>query len=45
MGNFNFKIPDKLHKKFKLYSIEKGEDMKDILVKLIKSEVGDYNGK
>ena len=36
MGNFNFEIPEELHKKFKVYSIHKGKDMRDILVEQIK---------
>ena len=39
MGKFNFEIPDELHKKFKLYSIEKEKDMQDILIELINKEV------
>ena len=39
MGNFNFEIPEELHKKFKIYSIEKEKDMRDILVELIKKKV------
>ncbi len=37
MGNFNFKIPKDLHKKFKLKAIQDGEDMRDILIRLIKN--------
>lgn len=39
MGNFNFEIPNDLHKEFKLMSIKKDKDMKDILVELIKKYV------
>jgi len=39
MGKFNFEIPDELHKKFKIHSINKGVDMKDLLIELIKKEV------
>jgi len=39
MGDFNFKIPDKLHKKFKIYSIKKEKNMRDILIELIEKEV------
>ena len=39
MGNFNFEIPEELHKKFKIYSIEKEKDMRDILIELIKKKV------
>lgn len=39
MGNFNFEIPEELHKKFKIYSIEKGKDMRDILVDWISEKV------
>jgi len=39
MGNFNFEIPDELHKQFKIYSIEQGKDMRDILVELIGQKV------
>lgn len=39
MGNFNFKIPDKLHKKFKISCLKKGKDMRDVLVELIQEDV------
>ena len=39
MVAFNFDIPDELHKEFKIMSIKKGKDMKDILVDLIRKEV------
>lgn len=39
MGQFNFFIPDELHKKFKVVSIERGIDMKDLLVDMVKKEV------
>ena len=35
MGNFNFEIPDEIHKEFKIISIRKDKDMKDILNELI----------
>ena len=35
MGDFNFNIPDELHKEFKKKSIDIDKDMKDILVELI----------
>ena len=37
MGNFNFEIPQELHKEFKIYSIREGRDMRDILVDFIKT--------
>jgi len=40
MGNFNFEIPDELHKEFKIHSIRKDKDMKDILLYYIKKVVG-----
>jgi predicted HicB family RNase H-like nuclease len=39
MGQFNFFIPDELHKRFKLYAVKKENDMRDILIELIKKEV------
>ena len=39
MGNFNFEIPEELHKKFKIYAIKQNKNMQDILVDLIKKEV------
>lgn len=36
MGKFNFEIPEELHKKFKIYSIKKGKDMRELLVDYIK---------
>ena len=39
MGQFNFEIPNDLHKKFKIKSIESGKDMKDILIGLIEGYV------
>ena len=39
MGNFNFEIPEELHKQFKIHSINTGKDMRDILIELIKKEV------
>ena len=39
MGNFNFIIPDDLHKKFKKHSIDKGKDMREIILDFIKKEV------
>jgi len=35
MGNFNLEIPDEIHKKFKIASIEDEKYMEDILNKLI----------
>jgi hypothetical protein len=35
MGNVNIEVPDELHKKFKIISIEREIDMKDLLVNLI----------
>ena len=39
MGMFNLEIPDELHKKFKIHSIQEGKDMREILLELIKKEV------
>lgn len=39
MGMFNFEIPEKLHQDFKIKSIKKGKDMKDILVEIIQEFV------
>lgn len=39
MGDFNFEIPDDLHKDFKIHSIKVGKDMRDILIELIKKEL------
>jgi len=39
MGNFNFEIPDELHKKFKIYAINSGKYMGDILIELIEKRV------
>ena len=35
MGNFNFEIPDEIHKKFKIISIREEKDMRDILNELL----------
>ena len=43
MGNFNFFIPNELHKKFKLYSIAKEKDMRVILTEFIDKLVKDYS--
>ncbi len=37
MGDFNFRIPNDLHKEFKVYSIQQGKDMRDILIEKIKA--------
>ena len=39
MGNFNFEIPEELHKSFKIISIKKGKDMRDILIDLLKEYI------
>ena len=39
MPNINFEVPEDLHKEFKILSIKKEKDMKDILVDLIRKEV------
>ena len=39
MGNFNFEIPTELHDDFKIKSIKVKQDMKDILVDLIRNFV------
>jgi len=40
MGNINFELPDDLHKEFKLYSVEQGIDMKELLVQQVRTLVG-----
>lgn len=35
MTNINFEVQDELHKKFKIYSIRKGKDMRVLLVEYI----------
>lgn len=39
MGDFNIKMDDELHKKFKIHSIKIGETMENIVIKLIEKEV------
>ncbi len=39
MGNFNFEIPEDLHKEFKIYSIRQKKDMRDILIEQIKKVI------
>ena len=39
MGDFNFKIPDDLHKEFKKYAIDKEKDMRYILIEWIKKGI------
>jgi len=39
MTNINFEVPDDLHKKFKILSIKKDRDMRDLLVDYIKEVV------
>ena len=45
MANFNFSIPDELHKKFKIHSIQIEKDMKDILIEVIEDIVKKGNKK
>ncbi len=39
MGDFNFEIPKELHKEFKIHAINKGKEMREILINLIRKEV------
>lgn len=39
MVGFNFDIPDDLHKKFKVISVQEEKDMNDILIELIEKYV------
>ena len=39
MTGFNFDIPDELHKKFKIISVQEEKDMNDILIQLIENYV------
>ena len=39
MGNFNFEIPEELHKEFKIHSIREKKDMRDILIEWIRKGV------
>ena len=39
MANINFKVPEDLHKRFKILSIRKDRDMKDLLVDYIREAV------
>lgn len=39
MGNFNFEIPEELHKNFKSKCALKGIDMRDKIVELIKEDI------
>lgn len=44
MGKFNFEIPEELHDKLRIHSVNKKEDMRDILIRLIKKEVDKNEG-
>ena len=39
MGNFNFEIPEELHKQFKIQAINKGMGMADLLIEWIKEGI------
>lgn len=41
MGNFNFEIPEELHKKFKAMCALKGKDMRVYLLEIMDQKVKD----
>ena len=41
MGNFNFEIPEDVHKEFKIYAINQDRDMRDILNEWIIEKLGE----